>query len=367
MNKTLAVAGAALVLCACGEANDVPVARGDPLDSITKDGLYAHLAYLADDALEGRLTGEPGFDKAAQYVADRFAEIGLEPGGTEGWYQQVPLQSYLIDTESVSLVVHRDAGDTEFTYRDDYVVYGDEVRAENNVRGELVYVGYGVHAPEFGYSDYGDIDVSGKILLRYAGGPDVIPGDERAFYGSSRNKSRELAARGAIGWIYLRSRLAQANSPWERLKKAAGKKPRMTWIDDSGTPGNYFPEIQGSVSLSPAAAAVLFDGSPISFEESLDAIETSTFASVPLGIEATLTRKTRHERLSSPNVIGIIRGTDPELADEYVVYTAHLDHVGVGVEVNGDDIYNGMYDNAMGTAMMIESARALAASPHAAR
>jgi hypothetical protein len=363
MNKTLATAGAALVLCACSENTDESMSIDRALSVITKDAIYAHLAYLADDALEGRLTGEPGFDKAAQYVADRFAEIGLEPGGDEGWYQQVPLQSYLIDTENVSLVVHRDTGDTEFTYRNDYVVYGDKVRAENSVRGELVYVGYGVHAPEFGYSDYGDIDVAGKILLRYAGGPDVIPGDERAFYGSSRDKSREMAARGAVGWIYLRSRLAQANSPWERLKKAAGKKPEMTWIDGSGTPDNYFPEILGAVSLSPAAATVLFDGSPISFEETLDAIEASTVASVPLGIEVTLARKTNHEQLSSPNVIGVIRGTDPELADEYVVYTAHLDHVGVGVEVDGDDIYNGMYDNAMGTAIMIETARALAAAP----
>ena len=364
MIKTLTTSGAALLLCACGDgATDAPESSADPLDIIAQKNIYAHIAYLADDALEGRQAGEPGYDKAAQYVADRFAEIGLEPGGDEGWYQQVPMQSYLIDTENVSMIVHRDSGDTVLTYRDDYVVYGDEVRAESSVRAELVYVGYGVHAPEFGYSDYGDLDVAGKILVRYSGGPGSIPGDERAFYGSSRNKSRELAARGAVGWIYLRSRLSQANSPWERLRKAAGKKPGMTWIDASGTPDNYYPEIQGEVSLSPAAATALFDGTPISFEESLDAIDASTVASVRLGIEVTLTRKTKHERISSPNVIGIIRGTDPELADEYVVYTAHLDHVGVGVAVDGDDIYNGMYDNAMGVAMMIESARALAAAP----
>ena len=363
MNKTLAVAGAALVLCACGKANDVPDASGDPLESITKDGIYAHLTYLADDALEGRLTGEPGFDKAAQYVADRFAEIGLEPGGNEGWYQQVPLQSFLIDTESVSVVVHRDSGDTALAYRDDYTMRPDEVRSENRVRGELVYIGRGVHAPDYGYSDYADIDVNGKILVGYSGGPDSIPGDERAFYSSWRTKAEELVARGAVGWIGLRSRQSQANSPWERSKKAAGTKSKMTWIDLSGAPEGYHPEIQGSVSLSPAAATVLFDGTPISFEETLDAIEASTVASVPLGIEVTLARKTTHEQSSSPNVIGIIRGTDPDLADEYVVYTAHLDHLGVGVAVDGDAIYNGMYDNAMGTAIMIETARAIAASP----
>jgi Zn-dependent M28 family amino/carboxypeptidase len=137
----------------------------------------------------------------------------------------------------------------------------------------------------------------------------------------------------------------------------------MTWVDLSGAPDSYYPEIRGKASLSPAAATALLDGTPISFEETLDAIEASTVASVPLGIEVTLARKTNHEQLSSPNVIGVIRGTNPEMADEYVVYTAHLDHVGVGVEVDGDDIYNGMYDNAMGTAIMIETARALAAAP----
>ena len=363
MNKTMAAAGAALVLCACGNGNDVPVASGDPLDSITKDGIYAHLAYLADDALEGRLTGEPGHDKAAKYVSDRFAEIGLEPGGDEGWYQQVPLQSYRIDTENVSVIVHRDSGDTELSYRDDYTMSADMVRGENSVRGELVYVGRGIHAPDYGYSDYGDIDVAGKILVGYSGGPDVIPGDERAFYSSSRTKYDEMVARGAVGWIGLRSRQSQANSPWERSRKAAGTKASMTWIDLSGAPDGYYPEILGNAILSPAAATALLDGTPISFEETLDAIEASAVASIPLGIEVSLARRSKHTQFSSPNVIGVIRGTDSALADEYIVYTAHLDHVGVGVEVDGDDIYNGMYDNAMGTAIMIETARALAAAP----
>ena len=295
MNKTMAAAGAALVLCACGNGNDVPVASGDPLDSITKDGIYAHLAYLADDALEGRLTGEPGHDKAAKYVSDRFAEIGLEPGGDEGWYQQVPLQSYRIDTENVSVIVHRDSGDTELSYRDDYTMSADMVRGENSVRGELVYVGRGIHAPDYGYSDYGDIDVAGKILVGYSGGPDVIPGDERAFYSSSRTKYDEMVARGAVGWIGLRSRQSQANSPWERSRKAAGTKASMTWIDLSGAPDGYYPEILGKAILSPAAATALLDGTPISFEETLDAIEASAVASIPLGIEVSLARRSKHK------------------------------------------------------------------------
>ncbi len=142
-----------------------------------------------------------------------------------------------------------------------------------------------------------------------------------------------------------------------------GRKPGMAWVDLSGAADGYFPEIQASVMLSPEAGAALLEGAPIGFEEARDVAEASVTASVPLGIEATLSIKTEHGQLSSPNVIGIVRGTDAELADEYVVFTAHLDHVGRGVEVDGDDIYNGMYDNALGAAIMIENARAIAASP----
>ena len=151
--------------------------------------------------------------------------------------------------------------------------------------------------------------------------------------------------------------------PWERLAKTTGRKPGMAWVDLSGAANDYNPELLGVTILSPGAGAELFEGTPLGFEEARDAADASVVASVPLGIEATLSIRTEHDQLSSPNVIGVVRGTDPVLADEYVVFTAHLDHVGRGIEVDGDDIYNGMYDNALGTAIMIENARAIAASP----
>lgn len=356
----------ALFVAACNtETPNASSAMDAALDKITQEEIYAHYAYLADDKLEGRMTGEPGYEMAAAYVADQFAAIGLVPGGDEGWYQQVPLVSYLVDGESSSVVAHRDSGDVVYKYREQFGAYGDKVRAENSIRAEVVYVGYGVHAPEHGYSDYDGVDVDGKIIALFSNAPALLPSDERAFYSSIRTKANEMVRRGAIGAITLRSKKSVEQFPWERAKKVMGLKPGMAWTSPTGAVADHFPEIQGSVMLSVDAATHLMAGSPISFEQARAATESDTPSSVPLGFEVTLSRKTSHERFESPNVIGVVRGTDPELADEYVVFTGHLDHTGIGVPVEGSDdaINNGAYDNAMGIALMIEAARAVAANP----
>ncbi|MDH5305518.1 MAG: M28 family metallopeptidase, partial [Gammaproteobacteria bacterium] len=364
MHKLMLFTGVVIALYACDKQSPPEAESTDAaLATITRQGIYAHLEYLASDALEGRLTGEPGYDLAAKYVAEQFAAIGLEPGGTEGWYQPVPLQSYMLDTATASLTVHRDGADVPLVYRQDFAIYGDKVREQSQVRGELVYAGYGVHAPQFGYSDYEGIDVAGKIVVLFTGAPAALSSEIRAHYATSAVKAREMVARGAVGAISVYSRDLEQSYPWERLAKNTGTKPGMAWVSLSGEASDYFPEILASAILSPDAAGALFAGTPISFAEARDASEASTPASVPLGIQASLATRTTIDRLSSPNVIGILRGTDPDLRNEYVVYSAHLDHDGRGVEVDGDDLYNGMYDNAVGNALMIESARALVAAP----
>ena len=364
-NSPYSLLAAAILLSACS-ADDAPTPAVDEntaVDTITRDALADHIAYLADDAREGRMAGERGYDEAAQYVADRFAEIGLTPGGDDGWYQQVPLISYRIDEESTTLIAHRDGEDTELQYKEHYVMGGDKVREEASVRAEVVYVGFGVHAPEVGYSDYDGVDVEGKIIALFGNAPATLPSEERAYYSSGRTKAEEAVRRGAIGTIGLRSRRIDEFVPWERVKAQAGTRPGMAWITLTGEPADYYPEIQGSASISSAVAHELFAGTPISFEEARDATAASTPASVPLGLEVTLGKKTTHEVITSPNVVGIVPGTDPELKNEYIVFTAHLDHNGVGAPVDGDSIYNGMYDNAMGTSLLIETARAVANSP----
>jgi hypothetical protein len=365
LKRQLIVAGLALTLGACAEKpDDTGHAIDDALAMISQENISAHLEYLASDDLEGRMTGEPGHEAAAAYVAEQFAALGLEPGGTDGWYQSVPLQSYALDTsEGPTLTIHRDSGDTELRFGEDFMMGADKVRAATTVSGELVFVSFGVHAPEFGYSDLDGVDLNGKIAVSIFGGPAIIPSDELAHYSDNVTKNRELALRGAVGTLVLYPREMEESYPYKKLADSYNTQPGMAWVDESGAASDYFPGLLGRAWLSPAAANDLLDGSPISFDAARDATEASKPASTALGIEITLSRKSTHDALNSPNVIGILRGSDPELADEYVVYTAHLDHVGRGNAVEGDDIYNGMYDNAMGTALMIETARALAAAP----
>ncbi len=354
------------VLSAC-EKQPAPAGSSlaDALDTITEEKLSAHLTYLADDSLEGREAGQPGYGLAATYVTEQYAEMGLEPGGSDGWYQQVPLATYLIDPDSPTMIVHRDGVDTALEYKEQFAMSGDQVRSEGFVRAEVVYVGFGVHAPDFDYSDYEGIDVEGKIIAMFGNAPSTLPADYRAYYSSGRVKRQEAVSRGAIGTIALRSQRSVESYPWARVKQTSGKKPGMTWVDLSGAASGYFPEIAGSVYISVDTATQMMAGTAISFEDARAATESDTPASVPLGIEVSLSRKTTHEHIESPNVIGVVRGTDPDLADEYVVFSAHLDHTGIGEPVEGstDKINNGAYDNAMGVALMLEAARAIAAAP----
>jgi hypothetical protein len=342
---------------------DIPADDGASLSVISRENLAAHLAYLADDAREGRMTGTKGYDDSAAYVARQFEALGLAPGGDEGWYQNVPMLGRRLDIESAAVTLHTDGGDAELAWKEDFVMGGDDLRDETSVTAEVVFAGFGVHAPELNYSDYEGIDVRGKIVAVFGGAPASFPHNERAFYSSNRTKAEEMVKRGAIGRIGLRSRVDQKRVPWERLTLNAGILQGMSWINLSGEVADYHPEIEGDATFSVPSATELFAGAPISFEQALDAADAGKPLSTPLGIEVTLSQKTNHEQVASPNVIGIIPGSDPLLKNEYVVFSAHLDHVGIGAPVNGDNIYNGFYDNAMGTSLLIEAARAFAAMP----
>jgi len=366
----LSVAFIALATASCSRStNDSTKPTADAaeerltagLSLITRENLQAHLAYLADDARKGRMTGTEGYDEAAAYVAGQFETLGLQPGGEEGWYQQVPMLGRRLDIESARVTLHRDAGDAELRWKEDFVMGGDDVRDETSVTAEVVFAGFGVHAPEMGYSDYDGIDVRGKIVAVFGGAPERFAHNERAFYSSGRTKAGEMVQRGAVGRIGLRSRVDQKRMPWERLTLNAGILQGMSWVNLSGRVADFHPEIEGDATFSVPTAEDLFAGAPITFEDALDAADGGTPLSTPLGIEVTLSQKTAHEQVTSPNVIAIIRGSDPILREEYVVYSAHLDHVGIGAPVAGDDIYNGFYDNAMGVALLLEAARAFAA------
>lgn len=368
--RILAAMAALLLLTACQD--DVDEVAGnrsaeDVLDTalatISRDNIQSIVNYLAADEREGRMTGTRGYDESAQFVAEQFAAIGLESGGTDGWMQPIPFITRMVDIENSGVTLHKSTGDVELAWKDDLIIYADKVRDRNEIRAEVVFVGFGVHAPELGYSDYDGIDVSGKIVAMFEGAPATFPSTERAHYSSGRTKAEEFVSRGAIGVIGLMSRLEEERYSWEDYTRNLATQPDMSWVDPTGSVADYHPENQGDAMFNRASAEQLFAGSPITFEEAQDAGDAARPMSTALGVEVSMYRSSLHERISSANVIGILRGSHQELAGEYVVYSTHLDHLGVGSPVDGDNIYNGMYDNALGVAMTIEMARALALLP----
>ena len=369
MRLLVAMASVLLLFGCSKDSNDssaggsVDIDLESALASISRDNIQSHVNFLAADEREGRMTGTRGYDESAQYVAEQFAAMGLEPGGTDGWLQKVPLITRVIDIANSGVTLHKSEGDVGLEWEKDLIIYADKLRAENRIRAEVVFAGFGVHAPELGYSDFEGIDVSGKIVATFVGAPATFPSTERAHYSSGRTKAAELVSRGAIGEIGLMSRLEERLSPWEEYTRNLGTQPGLSWIDESGDVADFHPELQGDAMFNRQSAEQLFEGSPLTFDEALDAADDARPSPAALGVEVTMYRGTEHERITSPNVVGILRGSDPELSKEFVVYSSHLDHLGIGAPVDGDTIYNGMYDNALGIAVTIEVARALVSLP----
>jgi len=231
--------------------------------------------------------------------------------------------------------------------------------AESTVSAPAAFAGHGISAPELGYDDFAHIDVRGHIAVILTGAPPTFPNDQRAFYSSNVYKYRELVNRGAVGVVYINTPADEKSTPWERLVLLRWI-PAMRWTDESGTPFDAFSELRGKFIVSRAGAKQLFRGAPRSLERAFAYSTSGRAQGFELPAKVTLTTRTALRPLTSTNVAGMLEGSDPALKSEYIVFTAHLDHLGRGAPVNGDAIYNGALDNASGTAIMIEVARYLA-------
>lgn len=352
----LALVAALAAACAAGPARD------GPAPVVDRDALAAHRAFLAADALEGRMTGTPGYQAAADYVAAQFRRLGLEAAGSDGYFQPVPYAVAQIDADRSRVRLHRGGRARTLAWKQEWIAGADVLRERTRVRAGVVFVGYGVRAPELGHDDYAGIDVRGKVVAYLLGAPKRFPANPRAYYTTPTVKEATAAALGAVGTIVLRDAHSAGKYRWDRVANNAGRVPSMKWVAPDGRAADYFPELRGSIVLSETAAAALFEGAPRSHAEVLAA--NAAGEAVPafaLRGEIEIDKRGTVSRAASPNVVAVLRGADPALAAEHVVYSAHLDHLGLGAPVNGDTIYNGAYDNAMGVAMMLETARALVA------
>ena len=353
---------AAVASAAVSEPADLHApAVTNALQRIRPAAIRAHMAFLADDLLEGRGTGTRGYAIAARYVAAQFDAMGLEPGVNGGWFQPVPLQrSEPIRDGSGVEIIGADGERRALTYGADFVMGGD-FRPSTEVEAPVVFVGYGVTAPERGYDDYAGVDTQGKIVAYFGGAPAALPPEERAHYSASSIKKAIAVAHGAAGMLRLWSDEDAKNGSWERVVQASSSFGALAWLD-GGKAHDTQPQIRGSARLAPAVSQALFSGATVTYA---DAQAKPTPAALP--VRMRMVKQSRFTDLTSPNVAGLLRGADPALAGEYVVFSAHLDHLGIGEPVNGDAIYNGAVDNASGVASLLEIARAFASLPERPR
>ncbi|GAC1536179.1 MAG: M20/M25/M40 family metallo-hydrolase [Myxococcales bacterium] len=363
---------AALAACATAQPRGSTLAdsAAPGLRSIRGEALSARIRFLSDDLLEGRFTGSRGHAIAERYVASEMQALGLEPAGGGGSYlQPVPLRAGLKDPQQASLSVAGGTGPGQALENErDFVLSTDLRSPQVDVEAPLVFVGYGVVAPEYGYDDLAGADLKGKIAVLFSGAPlseraDFFPPIAHAVLADTRAKIRRLAERGAVGMITVFRTEDEERLPWARVATSS-RLEQMSWMKD-GEPG-----------ASPAGVPLRGFLHWTAFEKvlaragvagGLAALEAKAKANAlrPFDIRATLHGRlaTRFRTLTSGNVVGILRGSDPALRDEYVVYSAHLDHLGIGAPIDGDGLYNGALDNASGVASVLEVARAFASLP----
>jgi len=320
---------------------------------------WAHVQALANDGMEGRNTGSPAHKRAADYVAAQFQKAGLEPAGTLGYIQGVQFKTRRIIESGSSLTLVRSDGKPEPLTLGDDANIGLRVDPASSVEAPLVFVGYGLNIPERNINDFGGVNLKGAIVVYLAATPKSLPGPLQAHFGSNAERWRMYKAVGAVGTISIANPKSM-DIPWARATLAR-LQPSMALADLS------LDEALGqqiSVTMNPARADKLFMGSGHTFAEMLahaDAGEPMPSFALPSKLRATV--RVERTEVASQNVAGILRGADPQRRNEYVVVSAHLDHLGVGEPINGDRIYNGAMDNASGIAAMLEVANALHDAP----
>ena len=321
----------------------------------------ADVEFLASDSLEGRETGSRGYAIAAEYVASQFRAIGLEPAGDNGsWFQQVPFRRATNDKPpklTLTIGGQQIALDTQ----KDGTVRPSVTEKLRSLSAGFVFVGYGLKDNRYAFDDYRGLDLHGKIAVALEGAPSGLPSDIGAHLNSS--KSRFAAAAGAIGFLEIRRNDGQRGNGVAR-----GGRPLVDWVDSAGQAGSVPQGLRVQLSLSEELAARLFEGA----QESLDAVRREAKANSRIGPRGfslmptiAVEAESKWEDFKSPEVIGLLKGSDPSLAAEHVVLMGHLDHLGMRTDAKpGEDaIYNGALDNAAGVATMLEAARQFTAQP----
>ena len=343
-------------------ASNDPLQAG--LEAITPESLLAHIKVLASDEFEGRAPGSQGEDLSVKYITDQFNKIGLKPGNPDGTYtQEVPLAGIKSEPQ-MSFVIGDKTMDLKFP--DDFVASSARLQPQIKIdKSALVFVGYGVFAPEYGWDDYKNVDVKGKTLLMLIGDPPipdpkdpsklddkVFKGKAMTYYGRWTYKYEIAAKKGAAAAIIIHE-TEPAAYPWQVV--------RSSWSKENfelDNPNKNMDAVAARSWITLGVAQKLFADSGQNFDTLKKSAITKDFRPVVLNGKANIAIAQQIRSFKSHNVIGKLEGSDPKLNAEYVIYTAHWDHLGRHPELQGDQIFNGAIDNASGVASIIEIAAA---------
>ncbi len=348
-----------LAACAGGGSVSVEDQVAQERAMFSPQRLAADVTFLADDLLRGRDTGSEGYRIAANYVAAEFARLGLSPAGENGsFFQEVPFKTAQVDIEEASMAITVGGETRALVMGDDFFMSGSVNNPAGEVSADLVFAGYAIHAPELGHDDLDGLDVEGKIVVALSGAPTSFNTEIRAHHGSGTTKSKALRERGAAGFVSFSTLEAEKRRPFARLKRFVGFKS-YDWVAPAADEGGA-GSIKAAATISHDVARLMFEGAERSLDEVLEEAADGAPKGFDLMASAAMKRSsTLSDTFESPNVLAVLEGSDPALKDEYVVLSAHLDHIGVNESATGDDkINNGALDNASGVAILMEVARA---------
>lgn len=326
---------------------------------IDENRLRAHLKFLADDLLEGRGPGTRGGLIAAKYIAAQFEALGLEPAATDRTYfQQVQMIGSKVDPSN-QLTIKSNSSEAQFKFGDDFVANTDLEENEVSLSSEIVFVGYGISAPEYNWDDYKGLDVRGKTLMIMVNDPpatavesNLFGGRALTYYGRWIYKFEEAARRGAAGVILIHSN-ESAGYGWSVIRNSFSGE-RYGLVPDANAPG-----LRLKAWVTEDVARRIAKMSEQNLDQLRQSAVTREFRPVSLNLRVDMKLKVSHKRMVSPNVAAILRGSDSNLRNEYVIYSAHWDHLGIRPDQQSDNIYNGAVDNASGISGLIGIAQAL--------
>jgi Zn-dependent M28 family amino/carboxypeptidase len=363
MRKNLVLLSLIVLICGVLAQNSprpmsvhFPPAAIAAFQKIDAERIRAHVRFLSHDLLEGRGTGQRGGDIAAEYIATQFALDGLKPAGDNGTYmQKVPMVGTMLAPETRFSFVPAKGSPRDLKFLSEYTAYDETQQTESNVNADIIYVGYGIQAPEYQWDDYKGVDVKGKVLLMLVNEPpsdDVkfFKGKALTYYGRWVYKYEQAARKGAVGAILIH-KTDMASYPWDVVRNSDSGEKSYLKLDGS-------PKLQVASWIHLDAAKALAALAGLDLDRMMADARSRDFRPVPLAVKLQAHMVSKVRPFESNNVVAMLPGSDPKLRAEAVMYTAHYDHLGIRPEMPGDNIYNGADDNASGCGVLLELAHA---------